>query len=227
MDILRSKKTAIVSVVILIITVSILLVNSLWSKPEGIITLEDVNPDKKDIIEAFKNSYNYEIKGLLNKAIDELMEVYDRNNYEINLRLGWLYYQDKKYTESIGYYNNAINIMPYAIEAKFGLVLPAADAEDWVKVVEQYNAILQIDPQNTVANFRLGMIYYYKPDYELALKYFEKVGNLYPFDYDTILMMGWTNYQLGKTKEAKVLFERTLMIKPDDSSALEGLSLIK
>ena len=117
--------------------------------------------------------------------------------------------------------------MPYALESKFGLVLPAAAIEDWTTVTEQYNDILAIDPQNTLANYRLGMIYYYKPDYELALKHFEKVGNLYPFDYDTIIMIAWSSWRLGKMREAKVLFEHALMIRPDDISALEGLSLIK
>lgn len=195
--------------------------NNVKSDVIGPKTLQD------DLINAFKKSYNYESKGLYNKAIDVMMEYYNKDNYEINLRLGWLYYNSKKYSESMGYYMNAINIMPYAIEPRFGYVLPAAAVEDWSKVVEQYNMILSIDPQNTVANFRMGMIYYYKPDYNAAYKYLEKVVNLYPFDYDSILMFAWTNYQLGKANEARVLFQKCLMIKPDDQSATDGLNLLK
>lgn len=183
--------------------------------------------EKKDVIEAFKQSHEYEKKGQLGNAINALIEVYDGSSYEINVRLGWLHYFNKNYSESIVYYKKAISIMPYALESKFGLVLPAAALEDWTAVTEQYNDILTIDPQNTLANYRLGLIYYYKPDYELALKHFEKVGNLYPFDYDTIIMIAWSSWQLGKMRDAKVLFEHALMIKPDDISALEGLSLIK
>ena len=90
-----------------------------------------------------------------------------------------------------------------------------------------YNKILKISPNNTIANYRLGLIYYGKKDYQKALKLFEKVVNLYPFDYDGLLMYAWTNFMLGKTKEAKILFNKVLMLSPDDESAREGLDLIK
>lgn len=206
---------------------SLIYSSSLLSQTQYMTTSGDNSSGKKDVIEAFKQSHEYEKKGQYDKAIEALMDVYDGSSYEINVRLGWLYYFNKNYKQSMVYYKTAINIMPYALESKFGLVLPAAALEDWTTVIEQYNDILAIDPQNTLANYRLGMIYYYKPDYELALKHFEKVGNLYPFDYDTIIMIAWSSWRLGKMREAKVLFEHALMIRPDDISALEGLSLIK
>ena len=38
-----------------------------------------------------------------------------------------------------------------------------------------------------------------------------------------MLMSGWNNYFLGKTEEAKTLFQRVLMNNPKDKSALDGL----
>jgi len=40
-------------------------------------------------------------------------------------------------------------------------------------------------------------------------------------------MLAWTNFKLGKFREAKVLFSKALLIQPGDESALEGLGLIK
>jgi len=180
-----------------------------------------------DIISAFKESYMYETKGQFSDAINSLNKVYDKSIYEINLRLGWLYYENKQYQESVQYYQTAINLMPYSIEAKLGIVLPLAAIEDWTKVAEQYISILAIDPNNSSVNYKLGLIYYYKPDYATAYKYFEKVVNMYPFDYYGSLMFAWTNYQLGKSREAVVLFNKVLLISPDDASALEGLGLLK
>ena len=94
-------------------------------------------------------------------------------------------------------------------------------------VKNQYEKILEIDPMNTKANYYLGMIYYNKEKYEEALPYFEKVVNLYPFDFSGTLMYAWTNFKLGHLREAKVLFNKTLMISPDDPSAKEGLKLIQ
>jgi hypothetical protein len=40
-------------------------------------------------------------------------------------------------------------------------------------------------------------------------------------------MSGWNNYFLGNKEEAKLLFNRILLMYPTDSSAKEGLGLIK
>jgi len=39
--------------------------------------------------------------------------------------------------------------------------------------------------------------------------------------------MAWTNFKLEKYREAKILFQKTLLISPGDASALEGLGLLK
>ena len=90
-----------------------------------------------------------------------------------------------------------------------------------------YKKILEIDPQNSLANYKLGYIYYDKKDFQTAFKYFEKVVNLYPFDYDGLIMFAWTNLQLGKSREAKILFKKVLLLSPGDQSATTGLELIK
>jgi len=40
-------------------------------------------------------------------------------------------------------------------------------------------------------------------------------------------MLGWADYRLGKSREAKILFSKALLYYPGDASAKEGLSLIK
>lgn len=183
---------------------------------------------QNDIIaEAFSQSYQFENKADYSKAISALKGVYSEKSYEINLRLGWLHYEAGLFTESQAYYQKATDLMPYSVEAKLGYVYPASALGNWDMVITQYKKILETDPQNTTANYRLGLIYYGKKDYSMAYKHLEKVVNLYPFGYDALIMFAWTNYFLGKTKEAKVLFNKVLLVSPADQSALEGLGLIK
>lgn len=181
----------------------------------------------KSIQDAFENSYTLQEKANYTGAISAIKAVYDESSYEINLRLGWLSYLGGLFTESTAYYQKAIKLHPYAIEAKFGFVYPAAALGNWDQVMTQYFDILKIDPQNTLANYRMGSIYYGRLDYATAEKYLEKVINLYPFDYDSNILYAWTLFKLGKSREAQVLFNKVLLIKPKDSSALEGLGLIK
>jgi tetratricopeptide (TPR) repeat protein len=183
--------------------------------------------DYKTLQDVFVSSYAYEKNSNFIKAIDVLKVVYDAQSYEINVRLGWLYYNAQNYTESMIYYTKASQLKPYSIEAKFGYALPASALGNWNQVLNKYNEILKIDENNYTANYRIGLIYYNRKDYATAYKNFEKLANMYPFDYDATHMYAWTNYRLGKLREAKILFNKTLLIKPGDASALEGLGLIK
>jgi len=183
--------------------------------------------DNGNLSAVFSSSYTYESNGEHSKAIEVLKKVYNESSYEINLRLGWLTYQSGLFTESVAYYNKAIALMPLSIEARLGYVLPASSAGNWDQVITRYTEILKLDPNHYTVNYRMGLIYYGRKDYQTAFRYFEKVLNFYPFDYDALLMTGWTNFQLGKLREAKVLFGKTLLNKPGDKSALEGLGLIK
>jgi len=178
------------------------------------------------MLDAFSESYELENKGEYTKAITAVKKVYKESSYETNLRLGWLHYKAGLFSESATYYNKCINLMPMAIEPKLGYVYPASALGEWGKVLTQYKSILKIDPQNSLVNYRVGLIYYGKKDYKTAHKYFDKVVNLYPFDYNGLLYLAWTKYFLGDIQKAKALFRKVLLYAPDDDSAKEGLELI-
>lgn len=183
--------------------------------------------DYESLRNAFSKSYELENEGKYSKAINALKEIYNADSYELNLRLGWLNYNAGMYTESASFYRKAVNLMPHSIEAKFGLALPVYALGNVDEVMNIYKDILKIAPQNYTANYRMGNIYYGREDYSTAYKYFEKIVNMHPFDYDALHMFGWTNLKMGKVREAKVLFNKALMNRPEDSSAKQGLDLIK
>jgi len=176
---------------------------------------------------AFVKSFESEKSGNYVAAINTMKTIYTADSYIVNIRLGWLYYLAKQYSESIKYYEKSISLKPYAIEARFGCVKPLSAVENWDKVKTHYVEILKIDPQNTIANYWLGVIYYNRKDFVNATKLFEKVVNLYPLDYDSVIMLAWSKLNSGKSTDAKVLFNQALILRPDDSSALSGLKLIK
>lgn len=181
----------------------------------------------KPILNAFKQSYDYEAYKNYEAAINTLTAVYSESSYEINLRLGWLNYLSAKHKESISYYLKAVSLMPVATEPLWGMINPLVKLENWNDVEKSYLSILKIDSKNSKANYNIGLIYYYRKDYKEAKKYFDVVLNLSPFGYNNLLMSAWTNYYLGNKNEASVLFNKVLLYSPNDKSALEGLSLIK
>lgn len=183
--------------------------------------------DQKTIQDAFSKSYTLETGLKYNEAIETLKGLNSVENYPVQLRLGWLLYSAKRYTESVAAYKKACEIMPASVEPLLASVNPLAVQKKWDEVEKIHLAILKIDPKNSITNFRLGQIYYNKKEYAKAEKYFSTSLNLYPFDYDSMLMSGWNYYFLGKYSEAKELFNRVLLYSPSDASAKEGLGLIK
>lgn len=184
-------------------------------------------PGQDALQAAFSKSYAFEKNGDFTGSMDPLKKVYDETSYELNLRLGWLNYNAGLFDESIIFYSRAQKLKPYSEEVRFGLILPMAALGKWNDVIKIYDAILEVSPNNSVALYRLGLVYYGRKDYNKANTLFKKVVDLYPFGYDGLLMLGWTSYFLGNNGQAKVLFNKVNLYNPGDKSANEGLSLIK
>lgn len=176
---------------------------------------------------AFSESIKTEISGNYAESIAKMKSVYKTEDYNVNARLGWLSFLAKQYTESITYYDRAIKLKPYAIEAKFGMIKALNALESWDKVKEQYENILKIDDQNTTSLYWLGVLLYNRKDFDGAARNLEKIVNLYPMDYGSVIMLAWTKYYQGKLTDAKVLFTQALLLSPNDASATSGLNLVK
>lgn len=183
--------------------------------------------DFKKTEAAFTKSYATEELGNYKQAAEDLKAVYNDKDYALNLRMGWLLYADGQFAPSIEYYTKAIALMPNSIEARFGIVYPLSALNKWDDVLKQYEEILKVDPNQTLANYRAGLIHYNKANYAKAKPYFDKFVALYPFDYDACHMAAWTLLNLGKPAEAKPLFQRALLNRPADKSATEGLAKCK
>ncbi len=191
------------------------------------VSLNIMAQSNKPLTSVFKQSYEYEATKNYEAAVNVINSLYSETSYEINLRLGWLYYLSGKHKESVTYYQKASTIMPAATEPLWGIINAYSKLESWNDVEKTYLSILKIDSKNNKANYNLGLIYYYRKEYKDAKKYFDVCLNLAPFGYNNLLMSAWTNYYLGNKNEASILYNKVLLYSPNDKSALEGLSLIK
>ena len=180
-----------------------------------------------DIQQAFKNSYVNEYKTKYTAAIADLQKVYKADSYEMNLRLGWLQYEAKQFTSAMDYYQKAIDLKKYSVEARFGYIKPANELKKYDKVYEKYGEILKIDPYNSIANYWVGVSYFLVKKYDIAVKYLELVVNMYPFDYDANHTLGWVYLGLNRSSDARIVFTQALYNRPGDASAMDGLSKCK
>jgi tetratricopeptide (TPR) repeat protein len=167
---------------------------------------------------AFSKSYSFEYDTQYAKAI-EAMTVLNSDAYEVSLRLGWLYYLSKDYSKSETFYKKAIASEPSSVEARFGIVLPLAALGNWNAVLAHYLDILKIDPNNSIANYRAGYIYYSRKDYSSAMNYIGKVIKMYPFDYDSNLLAGKVMLAQAKNAEARKYLSKALEYNPQSEEA--------
>jgi tetratricopeptide (TPR) repeat protein len=181
---------------------------------------------QNSVIDCYQQSYKLENEGKYMAAIGMLKRI-KADTYAQNLRLGWLYYLAGQYRQGLNYYAKAIHIRPNSIEAKLGYVLPAAKLKMWKQVGDQYDAILQIDPNNYKANYYRGLIYYNTGNYKKAAQYINRLVNLYPFDYDAVILAGWNTYYMKNINQAKALFYEAKLIRPSSESATQGLKICK
>jgi len=187
------------------ITVATLLIS-------GLLTAQQSN----DV--AFSKSYLYEYETQYMKAIKSLQDL-NLDNYEVNLRLGWLFYLQKDYLKSETYYKKAIALENASVEARFGLVLPLSALSNWNNVLAIYLEILKQDPNNSIANYRTASIYFTRKEYGNAVNHILKVIKMYPFDFDSNLLYGRTLLAQGKNAEAKKYVEKALEYNPQSDEA--------
>jgi len=122
----------------------------------------------------------------------------------------------KKHPVSVLFYKQAISQAPKSIEARLGLIYPLTAMENWDELMTLYKEILQIDPNYTKANYWIATGYYLRKEYMPAAEHALRVLALYPFDYDTNLLMGNIQLTRGKLDEAKKYFQKALLYNPSN-----------
>ena len=172
---------------------------------------------------AFSKSYSFEYALQYAKAIAAINDL-KSDSYQINLRLGWLYYLSKDYVKAEQYYKKAVAQEKTSIEARFGLVLPMSAVSNWNGILLTYLEITKLDPNNSIANYRIASIFNARKDYLNSNAYVLKVLRLYPFDFDSNLLYGKNLIAQGKNTEAKKHLAKALEYNPQ---AEEVKSLIK
>ena len=171
-----------------------------------------------DIQKIYLNSYNYEKMGDYKDAIKVLIPLYQKypNGYTVNLRLGWLFYLDKKYSNSIKHYQKASMVSPYSIESKLGLMRDYLALEDYKKALNEGNIILKTDYYNFYGNYYEAVALKNMKDYKSTLSIANKMLSLYPTSVLFLNLLGEVYYLEGKKELAKKIFKDVLILDPNN-----------
>ena len=172
----------------------------------------------KEIKEIYYKSYNYEKMGDYKDAIKVLIPLYNKysNSYTVNLRLGWLFYLNKNYSNSIKHYEKASLILPYSIEPKLGLMRDYLEMQNFKAALKIGNIILREDYYNYYGNYYEILALKGVKDYKSALKIANKMLSLYPTSVLFLNSLGEIYYLENKKDLAKNIFENVLILDPNN-----------
>jgi len=179
----------------------------------------------KDIQQIYYKSYNYEKMGDYKDAIKVLIPLYNKypNGYTINLRLGWLFYLKRNYSNSIKHYEKASLILPYSIEPKLALMRDYLALQKFKEVLKIGNIILRGDYYNYYGNYYEILALKGIKDYKTALKIANKMLSLYPTSVLFLNALGEIYYLENKKDLAKKIFENVLILDPNNIIAKSHL----
>lgn len=192
----------------------------LLSAALGAITDEEIEA-------AYHRSYDYEQVENFEDAIRALLpvlEAYPRA-YTINLRLGWLYYRNGKYANSIRHYDTAIQAAAASLEAKLGRLLPLLAQERYAEVEKAAFDILNVDYYNYFGNLRLCYALRMQEKFDVAEKVSLKMLTVYPVDIAFLTEYALTKVGQGDMAAALRVFANIRILDPENPTAKQYLGL--
>ena len=175
----------------------------------------------KEIQEAYHRSFNYEKISDFDNAIRTLLPVLEAypKGYTVNLRLGWLYYNNSNLANSIYHYKQAMKVAPSSIEAKLGYLYPLIKQEKYSEVESVCYQIINSDYYNYFGNLKLAYVLRMQKKNELALRVTQKMLMIYPIDIDFLTEFGLVNEAMGEEQTATYTFWDILTLDPENLAA--------
>ena len=175
------------------------------------------NSEFESIKKHYFKSYDYEQMGKYTEAIKVLSPLYQKysNGYTLNLRFGWLFYLDKKYKDSITYYQKASLLNPYALNPKLGIIRIYLDTQYYVKAEKVAQELLKIDYYNHYANLYIIRALLAQKKYKAALKNIQKMLAIYPTNISFLEQLSLV-YKATDSPYLQKVYEDILILDPNN-----------
>ena len=160
-------------------------------------------------------------------AIETLQTVTSKQQDPMALEyLGRALYAQGQYDEALGPLEQAIELDPDAESAREYLGRVWYQLGRCDRAMEQFQILQTAHPLDPTWHAYMGQCAYQEGQYDRAITHLNHALILGHADLiltDVPRELGWAYYQLGRYEEATVLFQRALIMAPDDAEAMAGL----
>jgi len=128
---------------------------------------------------------------------------------------------------ALQYYGKALQLRPGSIETLYDRAMYYQDAQEYNRAMEDYTAILQLNPNYKEAYFNLGYIHLaYLKVYRQAIRYFSDAIHCDSLYIEAYYNRGLTFESLGDVQNAAEDYKKALSIHPRYELAQKGLERV-
>lgn len=140
--------------------------------------------------------------------------------------LGRLLYKQRLFKDAIPHFEKALRLHPDYFEAHYNLAHALSQLNQFNQALYHYQAAVALQPEHAGARNNLGLIFFEAENYDQAKIHLEKAAELEPLEISCRLFLGQTYIALGKTQEAKNLYEFLLSKDNQLSEAHHNLAVL-
>jgi tetratricopeptide (TPR) repeat protein len=180
---------------------------------------------QSDIAAAYHQSLEFERAQRYQDAVRALAPVYEAypNGYTVNLRMGWLFYLNGNYNNSVAHYEVAGSAAPAALEPRLGRLLPLLAQGRWADAESLAYQIVSVDHYSYYGNLRLIIALRMQKKFDAAYQLAQKMVRVYPTDLHYLVELALLHDARGDAAEAKRLFGEILILDPQNETARRHL----
>lgn len=171
------------------------------------------------------DSYALEKTGDIPKAIEKMVLALQKSpkDYYCNIRLGWLFFLNKKYKNSLDHYSQAYSIEKNSLEPLLGMSQVYQAAEAHPKTKKACELVLAKDPKNYICLQRLIFAEIQMKEFTPALASAKLAHELYPTDPVFLEQYAVLLKQNSQESEAKTILSLLLLVSPQNEYARSQL----
>ncbi len=141
----------------------------------------------------------------------------------VNFLTAQLYSAQERYTESIPYYENALDTIGISREPVLaGLGHTYSQLENYNKALETYTELVAIAPNNALAHQGQARAYYALEWYQDAIKPAQTWSELRPSDAEAYRILGISSRNLGMYEEAIPHYRRWRQLSTSETDIVES-----
>ncbi|MDY6935596.1 MAG: tetratricopeptide repeat protein [Spirochaetota bacterium] len=181
-----------------------------------------------------RNAEEYINNNDYQKASEIVKKIIEKKNDHVPARYlrVQIYIDQKQYLLAIAELNSIQSITDYKKfvseqEIHSQLAMLYNKTGQWQREVQEYIALLTLNPDDILANNRVGQALYNQGQFESALAYLTKALELDPSQMDCYLPLGISLYHLSQYDEAEQFLSKVIEFLKDQHEAYYYLGLIK